>query len=142
MSVVLRDSSFTNLTRQHFDDAYQSKVAALDVILKLVDFNLLLSTISAAFSNADQAPHVAAQLYLTEHHVLPIDHGLRHLQASRPVHQGWCQHQIKPLGSMTAGILNEIVVRCRAAESDSNLTPPRLNMTTPRAGTPPSLTRR
>ena len=69
MTVVLRDSSFVNLTQQHFDDVYQSKVAALNVILELVDlnkvdFNLLFSTIGTVFGNAGQAPYLAAQLYL------------------------------------------------------------------------------
>jgi hypothetical protein len=69
MTVVLRDSSFANLTQQHFDDVYQSKVAALNVILELVDlnkidFNLLFSTIGTVFGNAGQAPYLAAQLYL------------------------------------------------------------------------------
>ena len=69
MTAVLRDSSFANLTQQHFDDVYQSKVAALNVILDLVDlnkidFNLLFSTISTVFGNAGQAPYIAAQLYL------------------------------------------------------------------------------
>ena len=68
MTVVLRDSSFANLTQQHFDDVYQSKVAALNVILDLVDltkidFNLLFSTIGTVFGNAGQAPYLAAQLY-------------------------------------------------------------------------------
>lgn len=67
MTVVLRDSSFANLTQQHFDDVYQSKVAALNVILDLVDltkidFNLLFSTIGTVFGNAGQAPYLAAQL--------------------------------------------------------------------------------
>jgi len=69
MTVVLRDSSFANLTQQHFDDVYQSKVAALNVILDLVDlakidFNLLFSTIGTVFGNAGQAPYLAAQLYV------------------------------------------------------------------------------
>ena len=68
MTVVLRDSSFANLTQQHFDDVYQSKVAALNVILDLVDltkidFNLLFSTIGTVFGNAGQSPYLAAQLY-------------------------------------------------------------------------------
>ena len=67
MTVVLRDSSFANLTQQHFDDVYQSKVAALNVILDLldltkVDFNLLFSTIGTVFGNAGQSPYLAAQL--------------------------------------------------------------------------------
>lgn len=69
MTVVLRDSSFANLTQQHFDDVYQSKVAALNVILDLVDltkvdFNLLFSTIGTVFGNAGQSPYLAAQLYV------------------------------------------------------------------------------
>ena len=69
MTVVLRDSSFANLTQQHFNDVYQSKVAALNVILDLVDltkvdFNLLFSTIGTVFGNAGQAPYLAAQLYV------------------------------------------------------------------------------
>ena len=69
MTVVLRDSSFANLTQQHFDDVYQSKVSALNVILDLVDlkkldFNLLFSTIGTVFGNAGQAPYLAAQLYV------------------------------------------------------------------------------
>ena len=69
MTVVLRDSSFANLTQQHFDDVYQSKVAALNVILGVVDlnkidFNLLFSTIGTVFGNAGQAPYLAAQLYV------------------------------------------------------------------------------
>ena len=69
MTVVLRDSPFTDLTQQHFDDVYQSKVAALNIILELVDlakvdFNLLFSTIGTVFGNAGQAPYLAAQLYL------------------------------------------------------------------------------
>ena len=69
MTVVLRDSAFANLTQQHFDDAYQSKAAALNVILELVDlnkvdFNLLFSTVGTVFGNAGQAPYLAAQLYL------------------------------------------------------------------------------
>ena len=69
MTVVLRDSSFANLTQQHFDDVYQSKVAALKVILDLIDltkidFNLLFSTIGTVFGNAGQAPYLAAQLYV------------------------------------------------------------------------------
>ena len=78
MTVVLRDSSFANLTQKHFDDVYQSKVAALNVILDLVDlakvdFNLLFSTIGTVFGNAGQAPYLAAQLYVfvplfTSHH--------------------------------------------------------------------------
>ena len=68
MTVVLRDSSFANLTQQHFDDVYQSKVAALNVILDLVDLNkidftLLFSTIGTVFGNAGQAPYIATQLY-------------------------------------------------------------------------------
>ena len=107
MTVVLRDSSFANLTRQHFDDVYQSKVAALNVILELVDlnkinFNLLFSTIGTVFGNAGQAPYLAAQLYLdkiaetlpnTISMSFPTDHGFWHLQASCPVHQGRCQHR-------------------------------------------------
>ena len=70
MTVVLRDSSFANLTQQHFDDVYQSKVAALNVILDLVDltkidFNLLFSTIGTVFGNAGQAPYLVAQLYVS-----------------------------------------------------------------------------
>ena len=70
MTVVLRDSSFANLTQQHFDDVYQSKVTALNVILDLVDltkvdFNLLFSTIGTVFGNAGQAPYLAAQLYVS-----------------------------------------------------------------------------
>ena len=69
MTVVLRDSAFANLTQDHFDDVYQSKVAALNVILELVDlnkvdFNLLFSTIGTVFGNAGQAAYLAAQLYL------------------------------------------------------------------------------
>ena len=69
VTVVLRGFSFANLTQQHFDDVYQSKVAALNVILELVDlnkidFNLLFSTIGTLFGNAGQAPYPAAQLYL------------------------------------------------------------------------------
>ena len=69
MTVVLRDSSFANLTQEHFDDVYQSKVAALNVIIDLVDltkvdFNLLFSTIGTVFGNAGQAPYLAAQLYV------------------------------------------------------------------------------
>jgi len=69
MTVVLRDSSFANLTQQHFDDVYQSKVAALNVILDLVDltkidFNLLFSTIGTVFGNAGQAPYLVSQLYV------------------------------------------------------------------------------
>lgn len=46
---------------------YRSKVVPLNVILDLVDltkdgFNLLFSTIGTAFSNAGQAPYLAAQL--------------------------------------------------------------------------------
>jgi KR domain len=67
MTVVLRDSSFANLTQQHFDDVYESKVSALNVILELVnlakiDFTLLFSTIGTVFGNAGQAPYLAAQL--------------------------------------------------------------------------------
>jgi len=67
MTVVLRDSSFANLTQRHFDDVYQSKVSALNVILDLVDlskidFNLLFSTIGTVFGNAGQAPYLTAQL--------------------------------------------------------------------------------
>lgn len=69
MTVVLRDSTFANLTQQHFDDVYRSKVTALNVILDLVDlnkvdFNLLFSTIGTVFGNAGQAPYLAAQLYV------------------------------------------------------------------------------
>ena len=69
MTVVLRDSSFANLTQEHFDDVYQSKVDVLNVILELVDlnkidFNLLFSTVGTVFGNAGQAPYLAAQLYL------------------------------------------------------------------------------
>jgi len=69
MTVVLRDSAFANLTQDHFDDVYQSKVAALNVILELVDlnkidFNLLFSTVGTVFGNAGQAAYLTAQLYL------------------------------------------------------------------------------
>jgi hypothetical protein len=67
MTVVLRDSSFANLTQQHFDDVYESKVTALNVILSVIDlatidFTLLFSTIGTVFGNAGQAPYLAAQL--------------------------------------------------------------------------------
>jgi acyl carrier protein len=69
MTVVLRDSAFGNLTQQHFDDVYQSKIAALNVIRELVDlnkidFNLLFSTVGTVFGNAGQAAYLTAQLYL------------------------------------------------------------------------------
>ena len=68
MTVVLRDSAFANLTQQHFDDVYQSKAAALNVILELIDLNKvdfnLLFTVGTVFGNAGQAPSLATQLYL------------------------------------------------------------------------------
>jgi len=69
MTVVPRDSSFANLTQEHFDDVYQSKVDVFNVILGLVDlnkidFNLLFSTVGTVFGNAGQAPYLTAQLYL------------------------------------------------------------------------------
>ncbi|KAH7909125.1 putative nonribosomal peptide synthetase [Hygrophoropsis aurantiaca] len=69
MTVVLRDSKFTNLTQKAFDEVYQSKVAVLNTLLSCVDpasldFMLLFSTIGSVFGNAGQAAYCAAQLYL------------------------------------------------------------------------------
>ena len=67
MTIVLRDSKFTNLTQQSFDDVYQSKVAVLDTLLSCIDpaaidFMLLFSTIGSVFGNAGQAAYCASQL--------------------------------------------------------------------------------